>query len=282
MLLAETFDVEEINQHLPSEIRVFGAERVTKGFNCKNQCDARTYAYMLPTIALAPFSENPNQEEYRVSPEILETVNKLLQTYVGTKNYHNFTCKKKPTDPSANRYIMSFVCESPFIRENVEFAIMKVKGQSFMMHQIRKMIGLVIAICKGHVTEDAFNKAFSLEKLNIPRAPGLGLMLEFVHYDRYNNRYGSDGMHNKLLWEKENEKVNCFAEEYIFPNIINTEIGEKPMLTWLQKLSRHKFDSPQDEEEEEANEEGDDEDEEQKENECNEDEKYDLRKQSVQ
>lgn len=44
-------------------------------------------------------------------------------------------------DMSANRYIMDFTCEKAFVDEGMEFAIMRVKGQSFMLHQIRKMIG---------------------------------------------------------------------------------------------------------------------------------------------
>lgn len=144
-----------------------------------------------------------------------------------------------------------------------------------MMHQIRKMVGLIIAISRGYVKEDIFNKAFSLEKVNIPRAPGLGLMLEFVHYDRYNNRYGSDGVHDKLLWEEEKETVTDFAEKYIFPTIIDTEISEKPMLTWLEKLSRHAFDSPL-EEEEAIDEENDDEEEEQIGSECKEEDNADA------
>lgn len=153
-----------------------------------------------------------------------------------------------------------------------------------MMHQIRKMVGLVIAISRGYVKEDIFQKAFSLEKLNIPRAPGLGLMLEFVHYDRYNKRYGADGVHDKLLWEEEEATVNAFAHEHIFPTIIDTEVNEKPMLVWLQKLSRHKFDSPV--EEEEANdEEHEDEEDEHNENVCKEEDENqaeidDLKRQS--
>lgn len=123
-----------------------------------------------------------------------------------------------------------------------------------MLHQIRKMIGLIIAISRGRVKEDIFTKAFSLEKVNIPRAPGLGLMLEFVHYDLYNSRFGDDGMHDKLLWEKEEQKINDFAENYIFPTIINTEVNEKPMLTWLEKFDRHEFDSTQEGKEEEDDE----------------------------
>ena len=35
------------------------------------------------------------------------------------------------------------------IREGLEFAVITVNGQSFMMHQIRKMIGITIAILQG-------------------------------------------------------------------------------------------------------------------------------------
>ena len=32
-------------------------------------------------------------------------------------------------------------CGEPFVREGIEFVAMTVRGQSFMLHQIRKMIG---------------------------------------------------------------------------------------------------------------------------------------------
>lgn len=128
LCLAENVEVKDINAHLPPQIRVFAAKRVTKGFNSKSQCDARTYAYMLPTVAFTRYAENHTQEEFRLSQDGLDNVNKLLEKYVGTKNFHNFTSKRKPTDPSSNRYIMSFTCDPPFVRKDVEFAVMKVKG----------------------------------------------------------------------------------------------------------------------------------------------------------
>ena len=45
--------VSRINDELPSDIRVFDAVRVTKSFNCKQSCDRRRYAYLLPSVLLA-------------------------------------------------------------------------------------------------------------------------------------------------------------------------------------------------------------------------------------
>lgn len=46
-----------VNTHLPPDIRVFDAVKVTKAFNCKQSCDRRQYAYLLPSILLAPDAE---------------------------------------------------------------------------------------------------------------------------------------------------------------------------------------------------------------------------------
>lgn len=114
---AETATKEDINQYLPKEIRVFGMKRVTKGFNSKSQCNARTYTYTLPTFAFAtddptlmervPLSDEEIVKrveelkiidgkpctEFRMSEELREKVNSVLKLYEGTHNFHNFTAK---------------------------------------------------------------------------------------------------------------------------------------------------------------------------------------------
>lgn len=64
-----------------------------------------------------------------------------------------------------------------------------------MLHQIRKMIGLVMAICRGLASKDVITKAWMKDRVDLPIAPGLGLVLEEPHYDKYNKKYGSDGIH---------------------------------------------------------------------------------------
>uniref|UniRef100_A0A8D0L7D8 Pseudouridylate synthase 1 homolog n=1 Tax=Sphenodon punctatus TaxID=8508 RepID=A0A8D0L7D8_SPHPU len=235
--------LQKINDCLPAHIRILGLKRVTGGFNSKNKCDARTYSYMLPTFAFAHKDTDPQDETYRLNKETLEKVNQLLACYKGTRNFHNFTSQKGPKDPSAKRYIMEMSCEEPFVREGIEFAVIKVKGQSFMMHQIRKMIGLVIAIVKGYASESVMERSWGEEKVDVPRAPGLGLVLERVHFEKYNRRFGNDGLHEPLEWLDEEEKIAVFKEQHIYPTIINTEKEEKSMLSWLDTLPIHDFNS---------------------------------------
>lgn len=259
LFVAEEMDIEKINSELPDVIRVFGIKRVTKGFNSKAQCTARTYNYLIPTVAFAKHDVEHKLEEFRLEDVVIKEINELMKLYLGTKNYHNFTSKKKPKDPSAKRYLISFELDEPFLCKNVEFVVIKIKGQSFMMHQIRKMIGLLIAVIKNHTTREMIEKAFTEEKVNVPRVPGLGLLLDYVHYDRYNNRYGSDGIHAVLEWNEIDEAVDKFKQNYIYPVIIDTEINEKSMINWLDYMYKHSYDAVEDEKDAEDN--GDDDDE---------------------
>ncbi|KAL9117309.1 MAG: hypothetical protein Q9187_006154, partial [Circinaria calcarea] len=80
------------------------------------------------------------KKAYRIHPDRLARVRSTLSRYVGTHKYHNYTIGKSSRDPSAKRVIKSFVVNgTPIIINDTEWLSLKVHGQSFMMHQIRKM-----------------------------------------------------------------------------------------------------------------------------------------------
>ncbi|XP_067656614.1 pseudouridylate synthase 1 homolog [Haliotis asinina] len=241
MLLNQDTLVDNINASLPPQIRVIAYRRATKAFNSKNQCGGRTYAYMTPTYAFAPLAKFITAE-YRITEDIINEVNRILSMYKGTHNFHNFTSGIKPNDPSAKRYIISFECGQPFVMDGIEFVILRVKGQSFMLHHIRKMIGLMIAIVKGYCGEEVMDKAWQAEKVDVPKAPGVGLMLEQLHYDGYNKRFGKDGMHEALDWSEYEDVLEKFKKDHILSHIVQSEKEESVMLKWLGTLHFHKFD----------------------------------------
>uniref|UniRef100_A0AAG5CWL5 Pseudouridylate synthase 1 homolog n=1 Tax=Anopheles atroparvus TaxID=41427 RepID=A0AAG5CWL5_ANOAO len=246
--LPDNLDIEALNSELPSDIRVYAVKRVTKGFNSKTNCDARTYTYTLPTIAFASNDEKVDILTYRLPAERLKRVNEVLALYVGTKNFHNFTSRKEFLDPSVKRFIMMFECETPCVPEGTtaEFTTIKIKGQSFMLHQIRKMVGLTIAVVRGLAESDLIEKAFGQERYGIPTAPGLGLVLSRIHYDKYNKRYGEDGCHETLEFEKEEPMIQEFFKRHIASTIVETEMSTNSMTEWLEKLPLHSYE-PRDE-----------------------------------
>jgi len=50
-----------------------------------------------------------------------ERFNKILNYFVGTHNFHNFTTRTKAEDPAARRYIISFNANTDFVIEGIEF-----------------------------------------------------------------------------------------------------------------------------------------------------------------
>lgn len=57
MELDENETLPKLNALLPKQIRVFGYNKVTQSFDCKTNCEARTYIYVLPSFAFCPLEE---------------------------------------------------------------------------------------------------------------------------------------------------------------------------------------------------------------------------------
>lgn len=176
MQIPEDYDVvERINSFLPPQIRVWGYVPVIRSFHAKNLCDSRVYEYLLPTCAFMPaekkvLTDEPTNEDdlmisdnlypnptikyatrstpemkqkrhdYRATKEQLEKFTSAMKTFVGTHNFHNYTNGKAFKDKSAFRYIMSIDVSEPMYINGSEWVSIKLHGQSFILHQIRKMI----------------------------------------------------------------------------------------------------------------------------------------------
>ncbi|VDD77422.1 unnamed protein product [Mesocestoides corti] len=245
----DLIDMAKINAALPEQIRILDIFRVTKKFSPKIACNHRVYQYLLPTFAFAPRDILTIRDcwSYRLSASTLTLANKMFQRYKGTHNFFNFTSRRTPEDRSCIRYVMSIECGNPFLLAgDKEFAVITVQGQSFMLHQIRKMIGLVIAIVKGYTTEAVFEDVFKPERLDIPKAPGLGLLLDRVDYTRYNARFCGDGSHQPIDWEMYREKIDAFKDAYIFRHMVEREIEDNSMFEWMTDLDKHTYDKRED------------------------------------
>lgn len=252
LIMMNTSDaVKDLNDHLPPSIRVWSVIPVMGSFNAKNFCSGRTYEYLVPTHVFKKFKEwNPDTFEkqefkvirgerdlsYRLSDSDFVVLQKMLNRFVGTHNFFNFTIGKKSMDPSCQRYISSFTASKPFMEGELEWISLKVQGQSFMMHQIRKMVGLCILALKANVNEEIVSFCLkSSEKLSTPKSPGQSLLLERCFFDVYNRKatkFNRDPLELKM------EGINQFKHNVIYKEIFEMELKENLFQNWLDLIEQ--------------------------------------------
>lgn len=172
--------INAINSKLDKRIRVVSLRMVSQSFNVKNFARSRHYEYLLPMDALKCQEKLSTLTE----EEIIEKVDQKLQLFVGTKNYHNYTVKMKATDNRAKRFMLKL--ETKKFEWNGKVLVkICLHGQSFVYHQIRKMVGAILQTLISPDGEDLIENSFALNKFKIWLAPSSGLLLEKVRFLYY-------------------------------------------------------------------------------------------------
>ncbi|KAL1227388.1 Pseudouridylate synthase [Trichinella spiralis] len=230
----ENDTVNLLNGLLPDDIRIFGLQRATKSFDSKKWCDYRSYSYTLPSYCFRHQSDL-ERDKFRLDNKDIEEINRILMQYVGTHNFYNFTSGKLHKDESCKRFIIRCECGKRFLYNNIEYLTVDIKGQSFLIHQIRKMIGFCISLIRGDLDPCLQQKVWQNERIKVPKAPSLGLVLEEPHYEHYNKRF--QATHQRLCWDIYQEKCEEFKQAYIIKDILETDESEKIFEEWLTYLT---------------------------------------------
>lgn len=165
------------------------------------------------------------RKNWRSDPETIELFRSALKLYLGSHNFHNFTNGKTYRDPSASRYMKSITVSEPFVIGETEWISVKIHGQSFMLHQIRKMIGMASICVRTGCSISKIKDAFGPDKINIPKAPALGLLLDHPVYDGYNNQLVAYG-HEPIDFDKYSTQMDAFKHEWIYSKIYAEEESE--------------------------------------------------------
>lgn len=164
------------------------------------------------------------KKAYRISASRRQRVQEALDCYIGTRNFHNYTIQKPFSDPSAKRVIRSFkVGAGPIIINDTEWLSLKVHGQSFMMHQIRKMVAMAALVVRCGTSKDIIRESYGPANISIPKAPGLGLLLERPVFDSYNERAVREYSREKLDFDKYQKEMDEFKKREIYDRIFREE-----------------------------------------------------------
>lgn len=171
---------------------------------------------------------------YRITPQVIEKLNQVLQGFVGTHCFWNFTQRNKfngPKDHACFRYITDFKFLDTFVVNEIEYSRICVSGQSFIFNQIRKMLGLTILIMRGLVPQDIQPRALDSSRMVIvPLTPGFGLMLDSLDYSTYNKRYGT--IHGSIEQNAFDGSVQEF-KKIIHNEIAKLESDSQIIAKWL-------------------------------------------------
>ncbi|KAF9873055.1 tRNA pseudouridine synthase [Colletotrichum karsti] len=183
------------------------------------------------------------KRRYRVTPERLNQLQAALTQYCGTINFHNYTVQKSYKDPSAKRHIKSFkVNMDPIQIRDTEWVSLKVHGQSFMMHQIRKMVGMAALVVRCATPLERIKQSYGPERIAIPKAPGLGLLLERPVFDSYNKRAQDNFGKETIDFAKYDDKLQAFKDKQIYQRIFEVEEEENAFHIFFQQVDNFKSD----------------------------------------
>ncbi|KAK6089255.1 hypothetical protein P3W45_001774 [Vairimorpha bombi] len=185
-------------------INLYKILRLTKSFLPTKMTSSRIYEYVIPTFFLqsSNFELEINQLQekdkkcdkfikraygesdikdvinYKCDSSGLDTFKNIFTKFLGTKNFHNFTTLSNPK--GKERFIKNINISEPYIVNDIEYIRIEMEGQSFLLHQIRKMtyFSILLSRYKRNDYELLFQKAFSKEYLHIPKGPGQYLLLD--------------------------------------------------------------------------------------------------------
>lgn len=197
-----------------------------------------------------------SEDESELGKQLLPRIRSLWSQFLGTKNFHNYTVGKSPRDPSAKRCMKELNVSDPFIVDKTEYVSLTLHGQSFMLHQIRKMVGLLVLIARSPAPEKLIAETYQPGKIHVPKAPALGLLLNSPVFQGYNNRIHpynqqlekqhkagklteedlAQQRREEITFDPFKEEMEAFRMKHIYQTQYETEEREDEFAKWLNYL----------------------------------------------
>ncbi|CAN8067488.1 unnamed protein product [Agarophyton chilense] len=234
--------INSINYHLPEDIQVYGLLRPTGGFNARSSCHRRRYEYIFPVRLLGGTNSiEKGSKEGNGDPRAARLTS-ILKRFEGTHCFANFTEGLSSSEDASKRYMISLNCSQPFKppQSGIYYVSVEIFGQSFLLHQIRKMVGLSLYVYLGHAPEETISVALCPSvKLHTPTAPALGLLLDNLVFENYNKRF-KHTLEQPISSDTFEEERLKFKTQKVYRRIAEKEREERILETWV-KSCRDRF-----------------------------------------
>ncbi|MBE9478127.1 MAG: tRNA pseudouridine(38-40) synthase TruA [Chloroflexi bacterium] len=177
-LLPEQTLVKGINYYLPRDIAVKAAYRVADSFDVRRNAVSREYNYyILNGLTRSPIWRGFS---HLVGEHLdIEAINEACQALLGEHDLASFASRIGVEKKCTVRYVYRAVME-----RQGELAVFNMVANSFLPHQVRNTIGLLIKVGLGRVSTSEFCSIIEARVPGLagPMAPACGLCLMRVNY----------------------------------------------------------------------------------------------------
>ncbi len=175
----QTF-VNGLNHYLPGDIAVKVAYRVKDSFNVRSGALSREYNYhIFNGLTRSPLREGFS---YLVPGELdIDAMNQVCGALIGK---HDFTSFMSSVGGEVKNAVKR-VYRAEVSREG-ELVIFNMMANSFLPHQVRNTVGVLIRVGLGKMSGDEFYSIIEAKKPGLagPTVPACGLCLMQVNYPR--------------------------------------------------------------------------------------------------
>ncbi|OHT15517.1 tRNA pseudouridine synthase A, mitochondrial [Tritrichomonas foetus] len=227
MKLHQVLNLLNSKNEFPSNIWFRSVISVGNQFNAQKYAEYRKYHYLMPLSAFRDSNLNDIKE-------------KVLPLFIGDKNFHNYTRKVSFNNPSAIRTITDFDISEPFEISGEKYVLWLIRGKSFMINQIRKMIATVLAVSYKVLTIEQLERTFSAEKWALARLPGEGLFLDKVEYPGFmsaaRKRKDFEGSDKDVEFGNVRGEIEKWKKEVLFPHIAKLVKENDVFNNWIQNV----------------------------------------------
>jgi tRNA pseudouridine38-40 synthase len=164
-----------VNDALPSDINILLVEKVRHKFHARHDAVARSYIYQIArrrTAFAKPFV-------WWVRDDLdIDVMRRLAARFVGFHDFRAFS----DDDPAEKSTTVAV--EELAMHEDGDLILVHVEGSHFIWKMVRRMVGVLVAVGTGELSEeDAVGLLSSASELPARlTAPASGLFLERVYY----------------------------------------------------------------------------------------------------
>ncbi|TPX56463.1 hypothetical protein PhCBS80983_g04529 [Powellomyces hirtus] len=195
-----------------------------------------------------PLNLPPNTEEelslirqYRVTQDQMKAINHIISIFNGTHNWHNYIPGAKYEDSRCYMRILNIDCSVPEVHFGMEWVRIKVQAKAFARYQVRKMIAMAIMVIRTNTPRSVVANSFGFTNIDIPEAPGFGLILDEPFYDTFNSDCERRQDPNSINFGKHIGPVTEFRHHYIHDAIYRTELETMQFVKWTRNLDAYSF-----------------------------------------